>query len=78
MHEFVAITQYDTSQQLVEWLGQQVTGATMRMAAEQTKWGGLPTQTEKTEVMARQLTEANARITALEGELKKARKLLAI
>ena len=78
VQEFGAITQYGICQQLVEWLGQQVTGAAARMAKERKEWISLPTQIEKTGAMEKQLTEANSRTQALKEELKKAQELLAI
>ena len=76
VHVFAAITQYRTCQQLVEWLGAQVTIAVAQMAKERLEWLSIPTQKDKSDEMSKQL-EANGRIEELE-ELKHANELLVV
>ena len=79
VHVFAAITQYRTCQQLVEWLGVQVTKAAAQMAEERRTRFAITTPQNKTAEMTRmsKQLEANGRIEELE-ELKHANELLVV
>ena len=57
VREFTAITQHCTCQQLVEWLGQHVTGAAPRMEAERKEWTNLSSRIEEMGSMEEQLAK---------------------